>query len=61
MNKKKIKITIVSPARVGAGIQSKLISKHYNLLYLDKGKYTVYYLFIGLNIQIYLIYPMLKN
>jgi cytidylate kinase len=38
MIKKKIKIAIDSPAGAGAGTQSKLISKHYNLLYLDTGK-----------------------
>ena len=36
--KKKIKIAIDSPAAAGAGTQAKLISKHYNLLYLDTGK-----------------------
>ena len=38
MNKKRIKIAIDSPAGAGAGTQSKLISKHYNLFYLDTGK-----------------------
>ena len=38
MNKKSIKIAIDSPAGAGAGTQSKLISKHYNLFYLDTGK-----------------------
>ena len=38
MIKKKIKIAIDSPAGAGAGTQSKLISKHYNLFYLDTGK-----------------------
>ena len=36
--KKKIKVAIDSPAGAGAGTQAKLISKHYNLLYLDTGK-----------------------
>ena len=36
--KKKIKIAIDSPAGAGAGTQAKLISKHYNLFYLDTGK-----------------------
>ena len=36
--KKNIKIAIDSPAGAGAGTQSKLISKHYNLFYLDTGK-----------------------
>ena len=35
---KKIKIAIDSPAAAGAGTQAKLISKHYNLFYLDTGK-----------------------
>ena len=35
---KKIKIAIDSPAASGAGTQAKLISKHYNLFYLDTGK-----------------------
>ena len=36
--KKKIKIALDSPAGAGAGTQAKLISKHYNLFYLDTGK-----------------------
>ena len=31
-------IAIDSPAAAGAGTQAKLISKHFNLLYLDSGK-----------------------
>lgn len=38
MKKKYIKIAIDSPAGAGAGTQSKLISKKYNLFYLDTGK-----------------------
>ena len=34
-----MKIAIDSPAGAGAGTQSKLLSEHYNLLYLDTGKY----------------------
>ena len=37
-NKKIIKIAIDSPAAAGAGTQAKLISKYYNLFYLDTGK-----------------------
>jgi len=37
-NKKDIKIAIDSPAAAGAGTQAKLISKEYNLFYLDTGK-----------------------
>ena len=36
--KNKIKVAIDSPAAAGAGTQAKLISKHYNLFYLDTGK-----------------------
>ena len=36
--KKNIKVAIDSPAGAGAGTQAKLISKHYNLFYLDTGK-----------------------
>ena len=36
--KRNIKIAIDSPAAAGAGTQAKLISKHFNLLYLDTGK-----------------------
>jgi len=35
---KKIKIAIDSPAAAGAGTQAKLLSKYYNLFYLDTGK-----------------------
>ena len=38
MRNKYIKIAIDSPAGAGAGTQAKLISKHYNLFYLDTGK-----------------------
>jgi len=34
----KIKVAIDSPAAAGAGTQAKLISKHFNLYYLDTGK-----------------------
>ena len=42
--KKLITVAIDSPAAAGAGTQAKLISKHYNLFYLDTGKI---YRFIG--------------
>ncbi len=38
MKVKNLKIAIDSPAGAGAGTQSKLLSKHYNLFYLDTGK-----------------------
>tara|TARA_A100001011_G_scaffold207573_1_gene215771 strand:+ start:6417 stop:7076 length:660 start_codon:yes stop_codon:yes gene_type:complete len=46
-NKKRNLITVAidSPAAAGAGTQAKLISKHYNLFYLDTGKI---YRYIGL-------------
>ena len=34
-----ITVAIDSPAAAGAGTQAKLISKYYNLFYLDTGKY----------------------
>ena len=44
--KNKIKVAIDSPAGAGAGTQAMLISKHYNLFYLDTGKiYRVLALF----------------
>ena len=36
--KNKIKVAIDSPAAAGAGTQAKLISRHFNLYYLDTGK-----------------------
>ena len=36
--KSKIRVAIDSPAAAGAGTQAKLISKYYNLFYLDTGK-----------------------
>jgi len=36
--RKNIKVAIDSPAAADAGTQAKLISKHYNLYYLDTGK-----------------------
>ena len=38
MTKKVFQVAIDSPAASGAGTQAKLISKYYNLLYLDTGK-----------------------
>ena len=48
--KKVFQIAVDSPAAAGAGTQSKLISKHYNLFYLDSGK-----------IYRYLAYLKIKN
>ena len=47
--KKKIKVAIDSPAGAGAGTQAKLISKYYNLFYLDTGK--IYRLIANLKIK----------
>ena len=47
--KKIIRVAIDSPAAAGAGTQAKLISKHYNLFYLDTGK--IYRLIGNLKIQ----------
>ena len=46
MRKRKniITVAIDSPAAAGAGTQAKLISKEYNLIYLDTGKI---YRFVG--------------
>ena len=38
MKNKKIQVAIDSPAASGAGTQAKLISKYFNLYYLDTGK-----------------------
>ncbi len=50
MNKEKffIKIAIDSPAAAGAGTLAKLISKHYNLFYLDTGKIYRYVAYLKL-------------
>ena len=45
MKLKKIKIAIDSPAASGAGTISKLLAKHYNLLYCDTGKIYRYLAF----------------
>ena len=50
MNKKNlIKVAIDSPAAAGAGTQAQLISKHFNLFYLDTGK--IYRLIANIKIQ----------
>ena len=47
--KKGIKVAIDSPAASGAGTQAKLISKYYNLFYLDTGK--IYRLIANLKLK----------
>ena len=49
MKLNKIKVAIDSPAAAGAGTQAKLISKYYNLLYLDTGK--IYRLIANLKLK----------
>jgi CMP/dCMP kinase len=50
VNKKNlIKVAIDSPAAAGAGTQAQLISKHFNLFYLDTGK--IYRLIANIKIQ----------
>ena len=44
-----ITVAIDSPAAAGAGTQAKLISKHYNLFYLDTGKIYRYIGYLKLN------------
>jgi len=36
--KRRIKVGVDSPSAAGAGTISKLLAKHYNLLYCDTGK-----------------------
>ena len=43
-----IKIAIDSPAAAGAGTVAKLVSKHYNLFYLDTGKIYRYIAYLKL-------------
>jgi len=42
-------VAIDSPAAAGAGTQAKLISKHYNLLYLDSGKIYRFLAYLKMN------------
>ncbi len=52
MKKKKfITVAIDSEASAGGGTQAKLISKQYNLYYLDTGKIYRYIAFLKKNIQ----------
>ena len=44
-----LKIAIDSPAAAGAGTVSKLLSNHYNLLYLDTGKIYRFIAFLKIN------------
>ena len=59
--KNKIKVAIDSPAAAGAGTQAKLISKHYNLFYLDTGKIYRLIANIKINQPNKYSYPLIKR
>ena len=59
--KKIITVAIDSPAAAGAGTQSKLIAKHYNLYYLDTGKIYRYIGFLRLKNKKKFSYTLIKR
>ena len=59
--KKKIQIAIDSPAGAGAGTQAKLLSKYYNLFYLDTGKIYRYIGFLKLKNNNKFSYSLIKK
>ena len=61
IKKKLITVAIDSPAAAGAGTQSKLIAKHYNLFYLDTGKIYRYIGFLKLKFNNKFSYSFLKK
>ena len=63
MKKRKniITVAIDSPAAAGAGTQAKLISKYYNLFYLDTGKIYRYIGKLKLNKKKKFSYNLVKN
>ncbi len=62
MKKKKfITVAIDSPAGAGAGTQSKLISKHYKLFYLDTGKIYRYIGYLRLKYKKNFSYNFIKK
>ena len=62
MKKKKfITVAIDSPAAAGAGTQAKLISKHYNLFYLDTGKIYRYIGWLRLKFNDKITYKLIKK
>ncbi len=63
MKKKRkiITVAIDSPAAAGAGTQAKLISKHYNLYYLDTGKIYRFIGFLRLKNQKNFSYGLVKK
>jgi len=54
-------VAIDSPAAAGAGTQAKLISKHYNLYYLDTGKIYRFIGFLRLKNQKNFSYALVKR
>ncbi len=56
-----ITVAIDSPAAAGAGTQAKLISKHYNLFYLDTGKIYRYIGELKLSNSKKFSYNLVKN
>ena len=63
MKKRKniITVAIDSPAAAGAGTQAKLISKYYNLFYLDTGKIYRYIGKLKLKKKNKFSYNLVKN
>ncbi len=61
MKKKFITVAIDSPAAAGAGTQAKLISKHYNLFYLDTGKIYRYLGYLRLKFKNRFSYNFVKK
>ena len=59
--KKLITVAIDSPAAAGAGTQSKLISNHYNLFYLDTGKIYRYIGYLRLKYKKKFSYNFVKK
>ena len=56
-----ITVAIDSPAAAGAGTQAKLISKYYNLFYLDTGKIYRYIGKLKINKKIRFSYRLVKD
>ena len=56
-----ITVAIDSPAAAGAGTQAKLISKYYNLFYLDTGKIYRYIGKLKINKKVKFSYSLVEN
>ena len=54
-------MAIDSPAAAGAGTQSKLIAKHYKLLYLDTGKIYRYIGYLKLKSEKHFSYKLVEK